>query len=269
MRYKRVRATYHAMNSETDFILDKVIKAAEMNGYNLNNTVILFVSDHGEMAMEHRQILKNSMYEASVRIPLFFAGRGIKTGVLVRNLTQSIDLLPTLIELGGGNVPQWLSGTSLMPFLKEGYNVTSKRRDYVTSQYHSNLANTGVFMVRKGEWKYIQYGHYLKAFENYIAQLFNIVMDPDEIDNVVMNYREIVDEMEIILRNEYDYEMIDCVAKQNDFKVFEEFYWDKYNQSELYKKFEKNYHGFDDNDWQSVINWRNELLSKKQCVFNV
>merc|ERR1712107_109772 len=84
------------------------------------------------MNMEHRQVWKNSMYEGSSRVPLFFAGPGIAKGAIISNLTQAIDVLPTLIELGGGAdaVPSWLSGQSLARMLrgKRGQSIVNLSR---------------------------------------------------------------------------------------------------------------------------------------------
>ena len=70
----KVRKTYYAMCAETDFLLGRVLDALHDSGQ-YDNTYIVFVSDHGEMNMEHRQVWKNSMYEASSRVPMIIAGR--------------------------------------------------------------------------------------------------------------------------------------------------------------------------------------------------
>ena len=60
------------MCAETDYMLGSVIEALKNFGL-YNNTFIIFLSDHGEMNMEHRQVWKNSMYEASSRVPLIIS----------------------------------------------------------------------------------------------------------------------------------------------------------------------------------------------------
>ena len=57
---------------------------------------------------------------------------------------------------------------------------SSTRRDFVFGEYHSNMANTGHFMIRKGNYKYIAFGT-TSPYENYKAQLFNLTTDPEEI----------------------------------------------------------------------------------------
>merc|ERR1712154_258180 len=103
-----------------------------------------------------------------------------------------------------------MGGYSVKPFLMETNDlsehiemVKDERPNYVTSQYHSSDANTGVFMVRKDEWKYLQYGHYLDAFQNYSAQLFNLTADPGDINNVIGKYEDVASEMENILMSLY------------------------------------------------------------------
>ena len=145
--------------------------------------------------------------------------------------------------------------------------IRNERKDYIFSQYHSNMGNTGSFMIRKDEYKYIQFGHYLSTFENYTSMLFNVEKDIWEINNLAkyrysnqtINY--IMNEMESILQNEINYEYIDCKVKQNDFKIFEQYFWQKYNQTELITKFNQSYYGFDTNDWNKIIQWRNEMIS--------
>merc|ERR1711920_1101692 len=150
-----------------------------------------------------------------------------------------------------------------MSFLKD--EGDEKHPDFITSQYHSLKANTGMFMVRKGKWKYIQYGHFLSDFYEYKPQLFDLENDKEEMYDVSMQNEEIVNEMENILRERYDYEYVDCVAKRTDFEIFEEFVWNKYNQSEIEKYFENTYKGFNQTDWEKVVKWRNELLDSASC----
>ena len=90
-----VRKTYYAMCAETDYLLGRVLDKANATGH-LKNTYVIYVSDHGEMNMEHRQVWKNSMYEASSRVPMIVAGPGVPAGRLVTNLTSLLDVFPTM-----------------------------------------------------------------------------------------------------------------------------------------------------------------------------
>ena len=70
------------------------------------------------MNMEHRQTLKNALYEASARVPLIVAGPGLQQGVISDELVSLIDLFPTLMDMAGlGHRPAGLDGVSLLPTL--------------------------------------------------------------------------------------------------------------------------------------------------------
>jgi len=91
----KVRKTYYAMCAETDYLLGRVWKALTQKGYSLVDTYVIYVSDHGEMNMEHRQVWKNSMYEASSRVPFSIAGPGIARGKRVEQMASLVDVFPT------------------------------------------------------------------------------------------------------------------------------------------------------------------------------
>eukprot|EP01084_Bolivina_argentea_P108256 193464_1 len=147
------RKTYYGLNVQTDYLLGKVINASFLNGFNLTNTFIIFTSDHGEMNLDHRQNGKNSLYEGATRIPLVIAGPNVNSNSMITNLTEMVDILPTLIQIGGvttNEIPNWLDGSTLIPFLNNDLNDNNNNNnndnqhpDYITSQYHSLKANTG------------------------------------------------------------------------------------------------------------------------------
>lgn len=89
---KAVRMSYWGAVAEADALLGHVLAAASSSGH-LNNTIVVFTSDHGEMAMEHRQDYKNAMYEGATRVPLIIAGYGL-TGSSSGNSGGSSDLTP-------------------------------------------------------------------------------------------------------------------------------------------------------------------------------
>lgn len=74
----------------------QVISALRETGL-LNHTVVIFTADHGELAMEHRQFYKMSMYEGSSHVPLMIMGPGVKSGLQVNQLVSLVDLFPTVL----------------------------------------------------------------------------------------------------------------------------------------------------------------------------
>lgn len=74
----------------------RVISALRETGL-LNNTVVIFTADHGELAMEHRQFYKMSMFEGSSHVPLLIMGPGLRSGLQVKQLVSLVDLYPTVL----------------------------------------------------------------------------------------------------------------------------------------------------------------------------
>lgn len=200
-----IRRTYFAMVAELDAMVGEVVRALDETGLR-DSTYVIFTSDHGEMNMEHRQYLKNALYEGSARVPLLIAGPGIKKGTVVNDLVSLVDLYPTLMDMAGVPQPAGLDGHSLMPLLQ---GRRGNRPDWVLSQYHSNMTNTGIFMFRRGDWKYI-------AYAGYEPQLFNLRDDPGEMNNLAKKRPEVVKDMDARLRAVCDYPAVDAKVKQYD-----------------------------------------------------
>ena len=163
--------------------------SAKQNGW-LENTIVLYTSDHGDMSMEHSQFLKNSFYEPSSRVPLSIVpfnvpGMNPMGAKEIMNLTSHLDIVPTLIELAGGQPLPSSRGHSLVPFLLQQTPLQS-HPDYVAMEYHSNFASTGSFALRQGEYKLITFGHTFPWFNAtaYPPLLFNTELDPFELRNL-------------------------------------------------------------------------------------
>ena len=200
-----IRRHYFAMVAETDAMLGQILDTLEATGQ-LENTYIIFASDHGEMNMEHRQTLKNALYEASARVPLIVAGPGLQQGVISDELVSLIDLFPTFMDIAGLDHPEGLDGVSLLPLCR---GETSGHPGYVFSEYHSNFTNTGIAMWRQGPWKYIRYA-------GYDPQLFDLDDDPEEIHDLSRSRPEIVQDLDSRLESLVDFGHADTQAKADD-----------------------------------------------------
>lgn len=259
--------TYYAMCSETDYLMGIVIDAAKRLSL-LDNTYVVFVSDHGEMNMEHRQVWKNSMYEASERVPFIVAAPyaphlNVPANVVVKNVTSLLDVFPTLVEMVGGpnaKRPSNLDGYSLMPYLG---GTGKPRPDFVVAQYHSNMGNTGSFMIVQGIWKLITFGTNGGNFNGscgapctYPHQLFDVVNDPEELNDVATQTPGVVERLDTLLKSVVDYENVDAAAKAEDYMVYKRFFVKKLKDTEALKKaWGKGYKGFNDTDWAKVQRW--------------
>ena len=202
---RTVRKTYFAMIAEADAIVGQVLAGLEECGMT-DSTYIVFTSDHGENAMEHRQWYKMNHYESSARIPLIVAGPGVRHGVQVDKPVSLIDMYPLLMDMAGCPIPAGLDGHSLLPDL---VGCPSDRPDWVLGEYHDTTCNAGSFMLRRGDWKYI-------AYPGYEPMLFNLKQDPDEVQNLARSRPEQVKQLDDFLRTIVNYEAVDAKVKAYD-----------------------------------------------------
>jgi arylsulfatase K len=197
---RRTRAIYYAMIAETDAFIGEVLDTIDKLGLD-GNTHVIITADHGENNMEHDLFYKMNMYESSARVPLVIAGPGIPQGVVVDAPVMTVDLYPTILDLAGipaDRAPNAVDGQSLVPLLtgRPGWN-----RDYAFSMYTGTAANTSMFMLRTGQWKYI-------AYPGFEPQLFDVDADPDEIVNLATNHQDVVKQLDAKLRSICDYEKV-------------------------------------------------------------
>jgi arylsulfatase K len=206
---KMVRRVYFAMIAEVDAMVGELLAAVKQQGL-ADSTYIIFTSDHGENAMEHRQWYKMNHYESSARVPLIIAGPDVRKGAEVETPVSLVDVYPTLMDMAGRKTPTGLDGHSLMPELT---GEKSNHPDWVLAEYHDTTVNTGSFMLRRGDWKYI-------AYVGYEPQLFNLRDDPDEIRNLAAAKPDVVKEMDALLRKIVDCEAVDAKVKAYDKRSF-------------------------------------------------
>jgi choline-sulfatase len=137
----------------------------------LDNTIVAYTADHGEMLGKFGMWWKCSLYEDSVRAPLIVAGPGFTPGQRVKTPVSLLDLQATIFAaLGKARPAEWW-GTPLQEVAPDD------PQRVVFAEYHGHGARSGAFMIRKGPWKLI----YNMAAPH---QLFNLEKDPDEQDNL-------------------------------------------------------------------------------------
>jgi arylsulfatase K len=206
---RKTRHIYFAMIAEVDAMLGVVL--SQLEALNLmDSTYVIFASDHGEMAMEHKQFYKMNLYEPSVRVPLLISGPGIGEGKSIDSLTSLIDIYPTIMDMTQTKKPSDLDGHSLMRELK---GKKGERPDWVLTEFHGTTSNTGCFMLRNKKWKY-------NVYVGYEPQLFDLEQDPYEINNLAKKRPDIVNDIDKKLRRIVDYESVDAKVKAYDKKSF-------------------------------------------------
>lgn len=170
----RQRAYYLANVTMIDQKVGEILAALDEQGY-LENSVVIFTSDHGDALGDHGHSQKWTMYDCVTRVPLLVWAPGrFDGGREVDSLVQLMDVGPTILELAGVEVPSGMEAKSLMPLLS---GIDEAGREYVFAEHSRDgiLRETEFMtMVRSKEWKLV---HFL---DEPFGQLFNLVDDPGE-----------------------------------------------------------------------------------------
>lgn len=181
--------TYMGLITQIDDQLGILFEFMEERGL-LDDTMIVFTSDHGEYFGDHWMGDKDYFHDPSVKIPMIVAdprkSADSTRGTVDNSLVELIDLLPTFVDYHGGEVPQHiLDGRSLMPKIR-GDDISW--RDYVISEYDYSCQvfrpETGrkpldcrSYMVATDQWKYVH-------APGYDPVLFDLINDPDELTDL-------------------------------------------------------------------------------------
>jgi N-acetylglucosamine-6-sulfatase len=163
--------------------LGLILKALEDKG-ELDNTIVVFTSDHGYWYGEHCLDLERRLaYEEAIRIPMLVRYPPlIKAGITPKQMVLSIDLAPTLLEIAGETPGTHLQGKSWVPIFKEKANDwrSSILFEYYSDSVFPRVLKMGYKAVRDNRYKYI---HYVDL--EGMNELYNLRNDPYELENLV------------------------------------------------------------------------------------
>ena len=138
-----------------------------------DDTVIVFISDHGDMLGERGMWFKRTFFEGSLQVPMFVSGPGIAPGRRSECVTLA-DLCPTLAELGGAKAASDAHGSadsaSFLGLLVEG---SDSIKDEAIAEYYGPGVIEPWLAIRRGEWKFVW-------TRNHADLLYNLVDDPAE-----------------------------------------------------------------------------------------
>jgi arylsulfatase A-like enzyme len=171
--------SHYAGTMGLDDNVGRVWRALESSG-KLDNTVFMFSSDHGYFLGEWHFLNKQLMHEPSIRIPLLIRyPRAIKPETVNREMVLNLDLGPTILDIAGVKVPQYMQGQSLVPFLRGRSPGNEWRKDWLYTYYQTPDApkNRG---VRTDRYKIIEYWD--ETPREY--ELYDLQEDPLERNNL-------------------------------------------------------------------------------------
>jgi choline-sulfatase len=169
---RRATAAYYGMIDTIDDYYGQILGRLEDLGENLDDWIIIYTSDHGEMLGEHGIWEKTRFYEGSVRVPLIIRWpAGFAGGHVIDENVNLCDLFATLCDLAGLGIPPGLDSRSLAPLLR---GEAPNWRNESISQF-----NRDHVMIKQDALKYQFYGPSAPEV------LFDLAADPGETTNLV------------------------------------------------------------------------------------
>jgi len=194
---ERARRAYFGSISFLDDCVGELIETLKTTGQ-IDNTIIVFTSDHGEMLGERGMWFKKTFFEPALRIPLFVRLPAGGEQTRVKTLASLVDLLPTFIAFGKTENQvvteiESLDGDDLMSLPENDPNRT------IYAEYLSETTPAPIYMIRQGRFKFI----------HSVADpdlLFAVDTDPNERQNLATDpaYADVVDAFRLQIDRQWD-----------------------------------------------------------------
>ena len=180
--FRHYLAAYYHFLSLADASIGQVLDALDKRA-DRDNTLIVFMSDHGDSMASRRRVTKQvDLYEEVTRVPFIFNGPGVvpREKPIGGHPVSSLDLFPTLCAYAGIEAPKGLRGIDLTGALRGG---EIPARDYIASEWHTEWGFTVSpgRMIRNDRYKYTRY------IEDNAEELFDLQLDPWEKVNQAKN----------------------------------------------------------------------------------
>lgn len=171
----RGRAAYYGLVTFADERIGQVVDALERTGQ-ADNTVIIYIADHGEMMGEHGLWWKCTYYEGSSRVPLIVSYPKRFAPARKKAVASLVDVTRTVFDLAGCEVDESDLDGRVLTGLLDGTEADAGQ-GVAFSEYHAHGTDRPSRMVRKGDYK-------LCYYPNEPLELYDVVNDPAEFTNL-------------------------------------------------------------------------------------
>jgi len=173
---EHLKAVYDAKILQTDEFIRLFLEKIEKLRLS-EKTIIILLADHGEEFWDHNKLGHgHQLYEETIRVPLIIHNPNMSQGIRIKRQAQLVDIMPTVLDMLSMKIPDSIQGKSLMPVILG--NPNKDFNEYVFAVNHVDM-----FTVRTNEWKLI-----FRLNGNH--ELYNLVSDPKETDNLIEKREE-------------------------------------------------------------------------------
>ena len=182
-------ASYYTSTEFMDKNVGRVLDALERTGHR-DDTIVVYIGDHGYMLGQHGRFEKHCSYEPAVRSPLLIRVPGkVEPGGSTDALTEFIDIMPTILDYCGVKTPSGVQGRSLRGVLSGGGGARDEHREHVIVEYAQN----DEIMIRDDRWKLVYIRGKRRRTDGYqtglplpgpTLKLYDLKRDPEELNNL-------------------------------------------------------------------------------------
>ncbi len=203
------RLKYDQYLADTDHAFGEFIDQLDSTGV-LDNSYFILTSDHGESF--ERGYFGHAgpyVYEPSIHIPLLISAPGQVTRRDFDSVTNSVDVLPTLLSISGREIPDWCEGEVLPGFGREVRDLQTRATFTVEAKYSSAFGTLPTISIamRRGNFKMIYYKGYNDIADPYyegVFEMYNLAEDPEELNDLVNVELSLARDMKDELLSAYD-----------------------------------------------------------------
>ncbi len=176
--HREAAACYYASISEIDQQFGRLLDRVERAGQ-LENTIVVMTSDHGELLGAHGLYCKNiGAFEEAYNIPLVVAGPGVAESAVSDARVGLQDIGQTLLELTGAQPLEDIDGASFAPVLASPHDTAACRQGF--AEYYGGRYILTQRILWDGDWKFVHNG-----FD--YDELYNLAADPFEMNNLAQD----------------------------------------------------------------------------------
>ena len=170
-----VKAAYYGMISLVDYNVGRILDALRQKGI-LDDTLILFTSDHGELMGDHGLLFKGPfLYDCLIKAPMVVQWPGVvPKGARYAQLTEHVDIMPTILDYAGIRVPYGVQGMSMGPILR---GDSGAGRAFALTEFNCYDWGLNIKTITSRDYKLTYY-----AGERF-GELYDRNADPDEFVN--------------------------------------------------------------------------------------
>lgn len=172
--WQQVKAIYYGMVSLVDDCIGRILDAIDRQNLR-ENTIIVFLSDHGDYLGDHGFYGKGLPYDSVLRVPMIWSGSGIKAGNTIDTVESTLDIAPTILDMANIPEAEAMQGLSMKAILK---GEMQERQSIAMTENDDDFAAIRMRTITTENWRLTYY------LNETFGELIDRNNDPNEIHNL-------------------------------------------------------------------------------------